>query len=322
MSTFDFFADMNAIYRRDDLSATERHLAVVVLSFRNRQTGACNPPVISERVSAKTGQITESLVSRSGLCERAVRKTLAVLEAKKVFVRTPHQHAPADFFFAESAGAPCTTCTPAPDAGLHHVHPTLHHMQGSPAPRAPQPCTTCTQTAKEQQRNGKEEQRSSSAPPFDGDEPPFPSAELWPDLLTPDSENPAPPEEQAPKRKRTPSGGATEATDGGPAPVKKSVRAKPKTLCPFDLEDVCPAEWTDAFAAAFPSLSLEAEFRRFVGHHVAKGTAFANWKAAFRNWLSNAVSFQARDTARFGYHPAPTRNRPLQKEDMVYTDNF
>ncbi len=163
MSTFDFFADMNAIYRRDDLSATERHLAIVVLSFRNRKTGACNPPVISERVSAKTGQITESLVSRSGLCERAVRKTLAALEAKKVFIRTPHQHAPADFFFVESAGAPCTTCTPAPDAGLHHVHPTLHHVQGSPAPRAPQPCTTCTQTANKQQINNKEEQRESSA---------------------------------------------------------------------------------------------------------------------------------------------------------------
>lgn len=168
----------------------------------------------------------------------------------------------------------------------------------------------------------KQEQTCTFLCPSVGDEPPFPEADLWPDLPAPDSENPAPPEVPTPKRKRTPSGGATEATDGGPAPVKKSVRAKPKTLCPFDLEDVCPAEWTDAFAAAFPSLSLEAEFRRFVGYHVAKGTAFVNWKAAFRNWLSNAVSFQARDTARFGCHPAPTRNRPLQKEDMVYTDNF
>lgn len=220
MSTFDFFADMNAIYRRDDLSATERHLAIVVLSFRNRKTGACNPPVISERVSAKTGQITESLVSRSGLCERAVRKTLAALEAKKVFIRTPHQHAPADFFFVESAGAPCTTCTPAPDAGLHHVHPTLHHVQGSPAPRAPQPCTTCTQTANKQQINNKEEQRESSAlsdahssttfseidPPFDEtlfgqvaqgpdpdvDLPPEPSepASLPEDVFSPDAQIP------------------------------------------------------------------------------------------------------------------------------------
>lgn len=191
----------------------------------------------------------------------------------------------------------------------------LNDCRGVPQPLKPN-------KERNKEENKEENKEGVAAPPFDGDEPPFPECELWPDLPAPDSENPAPPEEPAPKRKRTPSGGATEATDGGPAPVKKSVRAKPKTLCPFDLEDVCPAEWTDAFAAAFPSLSLEAEFRRFVGHHVAKGTAFANWKAAFRNWLSNAVSFQARDTARFGYHPAPTRNRPLQKEDMVYTDNF
>ncbi len=74
-----------------------------------------------------------------------------------------------------------------------------------------------------------------------------------------------------------------------------SSRAKPKRLCPFDLDAVIPDEWRDAFAADYPTLDLAAEFRKFVGWHVAKGNTYADWKAAFRNWLGNAVKFQARD---------------------------
>lgn len=74
-----------------------------------------------------------------------------------------------------------------------------------------------------------------------------------------------------------------------------SSRAKPKRLCPFDLDAVIPDDWRDAFAADYPTLDLAAEFRKFVGWHVAKGNTYADWKAAFRNWLGNAVKFQARD---------------------------
>lgn len=111
----------------------------------------------------------------------------------------------------------------------------------------------------------------------------------------------------------------TEATS---TPVKKT-RAKPRTLCPFVPEDACPQDWRDKYAPEFPSLSIAEEFRKFVGHYVAQGTTFANWKQAFGNWLDNAVKFKARDEARFASRPAPNyRNRPMQKEDMVYTDDF
>ena len=119
-----------------------------------------------------------------------------------------------------------------------------------------------------------------------------------------------------------PSGGSDDETTESSKPVKKSARSKPKTLCPFDLEDVCPAEWRDAFAADYPSLDLGAEFRKFVGWHLAKGNAYADWKAAFRNWLGKAVAFQARDTARGARPTGGGFRRALQKEDMVYTDDF
>ena len=38
MGSFDFFADRDAIYARKDLSPLEKHLAVVILSFRNADT--------------------------------------------------------------------------------------------------------------------------------------------------------------------------------------------------------------------------------------------------------------------------------------------
>lgn len=108
-------------------------------------------------------------------------------------------------------------------------------------------------------------------------------------------------------------------------PKAKRTRAAPKTLCPFDeRKPVIPADWLPEFEEDFPSLDVQAEFKKFVGFHVSKGNVFANWKSAFRNWLTKAVNFQARDAARSGGAARPTSNfkRALQREDMVYTDDF
>lgn len=167
-----FFADMQAIYSRDDLSATEKHLAIVVLSFRNRDDGTCNPPVASKTLSKKTGKLTESLCSRSGLSDRAVQNNLDSLEAKGIFVREKHKQAPADFTFTltpndvhPEAGSPRTTFTPTPNV----VHP--HPEAGSPSPR-----TSFPQTDKEQIRNSKG--TVSSLSPSDKKAPERPQADV------------------------------------------------------------------------------------------------------------------------------------------------
>ena len=100
--------------------------------------------------------------------------------------------------------------------------------------------------------------------------------------------------------------------------AKKSTRAKPKTRSPFGEADSCPAEWLDVFAPEFPSVNVELEFKSFVGYRTAKGTAFADWRAAFRNWLTNAVKYQARDAARFGGQDGsrPGFKRALQREEI------
>lgn len=108
-------------------------------------------------------------------------------------------------------------------------------------------------------------------------------------------------------------------------PKAKRTRAMPKTRCPFDeRKPVLPADWLTEFEEDFPSINVPTEFRSFVSYHVSKGSAFANWKSAFRNWLNNAIKYQAREAARSGGAARPTPNfkRALQREDMVYTDDF
>ena len=115
-----------------------------------------------------------------------------------------------------------------------------------------------------------------------------------------------------------------EKSAGGGGPKKQATaRAQRKTRCPFDDRNpALPEGWEGEFAEDFPSLSVAGEFGRFVNFHVSKGNVFANWKAAFRNWLTNAVKFQARDAPRSTPRSSATFKRPLQREDMVYTEDF
>lgn len=83
MGSFDFFADRDAIYARKDLSPLEKHLAVVILSFRNADTGQCNPPIKSDFIK-EDGSKVEDIVDRSGMSERAIQNNLNSLENLKV----------------------------------------------------------------------------------------------------------------------------------------------------------------------------------------------------------------------------------------------
>ena len=202
MGSFDFFADRDAIYARKDLSPLEKHLAVVILSFRNADTGQCNPPIKSDFIK-EDGSKVEDIVDRSGMSERAIQNNLNSLEKKAVLLRTRRWNAASDITFIvtphqmhPAGDAPRTTCTltpqemhpqPAPDAPRrrctpHDVHP---HPAGDapsartrctpqemhPARRAPSPRTRCGLTDKEQIKNREEisSAHTCEEPPFDDD---------------------------------------------------------------------------------------------------------------------------------------------------------
>jgi len=92
------------------------------------------------------------------------------------------------------------------------------------------------------------------------------------------------PEAEAPKPQPEPNDATKVAT--------KRTRRKPQTEFPedFTLTDDMRS-WPTAMAALEAGVSLEAEFEKFKNYHIAKGNTFADWRAAFRTWLSNSVDF-------------------------------
>lgn len=166
MGSFDFFADRDAIYARKDLSPLEKHLAVVILSFRNADTGQCNPPIKSDFIK-EDGSKVEDIVDRSGMSERAIQNNLNSLEKKAVLLRTRRWNAASDITFIVTPQE--MHPQPAPDAPRRRCTP--HQMHPHPAGDAPSPRTRCGLTDKEQIKNREEisSAHTCEEPPFDDD---------------------------------------------------------------------------------------------------------------------------------------------------------
>ncbi len=74
-----------------------------------------------------------------------------------------------------------------------------------------------------------------------------------------------------------------------------------------------PADWTprpeERATASKSGVDCDAEAAHFRDHHTAKGSRLADWDAAFRTWLRNAVKF-SRGNQGFGGKPSG-RSEPL-----------
>lgn len=68
-------------------------------------------------------------------------------------------------------------------------------------------------------------------------------------------------------------------------------RKQPETTCPAGWIPR-PAEVTKAREYGFDDKRIRFEVEKFQNHHRAKGNTFADWDAAFRNWLLKAKHFQ------------------------------
>lgn len=107
---FENLSTQLAILRHQELSPTERLVAIVALSFRNAETGRCNPPVLSEDPNKET------LCTRSGFTKQCIMKTLASLESKKILVLKKAVARPSEITFTVNEdygkqGLPSTTIT-------------------------------------------------------------------------------------------------------------------------------------------------------------------------------------------------------------------
>lgn len=118
MPSFENLTDQLSIFRMQQLSSTEKLVAVALLSFRNTETGRCNPPICSDDPEKET------ICTRTGLKKRCVVNTIASLQEKGVISCVKRQNKPSDVTFTvhqmhSAPNAPCTKCT----AAVHDVHP-------------------------------------------------------------------------------------------------------------------------------------------------------------------------------------------------------
>lgn len=107
---FGNLTDQLAILKRQDLTPTEKFVAVVALSFRNAESGRCNPAIISDDSNKET------LCSRSGYTKQCVTKTLRSLAAKGVLSLKKAIARPSEITFTVNdvygkRGLPSTTIT-------------------------------------------------------------------------------------------------------------------------------------------------------------------------------------------------------------------
>ena len=80
------------------------------------------------------------------------------------------------------------------------------------------------------------------------------------------------------------------------ATPRNGKRAKPRTSVPSNFRP----EGDGLKAALDAGLNVDAEVKRFIDHHEAKGSLMASWPAAWRTWVSNAVAFGKGTNAQSG----------------------
>lgn len=73
-------------------------------------------------------------------------------------------------------------------------------------------------------------------------------------------------------------------------------RAKPEVQIPEGYPDQPAIEYaTQRFVDAKVQVGAAREAEKFRNHHMAKGTRFKDWAAAWRTWIGNAIDYAQRD---------------------------
>lgn len=94
---------------------------------------------------------------------------------------------------------------------------------------------------------------------------------------------------------------ALSAGQGTAEPEQKSKRSKPKHLLPPDWQ---PSEDVIAWAKeSYPNVKVQHEADKFRDYWTASGKTYADWHAAFRNWIRKAAEFSTAKVTRLESRP-------------------
>lgn len=280
---FGNLTDQLAILKRQDLTPTEKFVAVVALSFRNAESGRCNPAIISDDSNKET------LCSRSGYTKQCVTKTLRSLAAKGVISLKKAIARPSEITFTVNdvygkQGLPSTTITD-----------TVNDVYGKGKQRLPI-------TDKEQIN----EQINLSV---DGS-----SFSLEPDQ--PQTAKVVPAENTTSNTADT-----AVCTVKHPAETKKPAKRKAITHL-FELEAI-PDEWRKLCEQIRPDLDPQrvfVEFRFYWTQGKGQGTRRSDkgWTSTWMNWIKRQKEQRVAQT--YGKAPLPPHKDPAFHFGKEYYD--
>jgi hypothetical protein len=139
-------------------------------------------------------------------------------------------------------------------------------------------------------------------------------------------------EEGGDKGKGEESKKAPDHPSGDSPPIEKIAAIKPKRAANRPMPDESNLDFRamhDLFVESATKLRVddaESEFHRFVDHHRAKGSVFADWHAAGRTWLRNTIKFSSKPGGGGGQRPNGgftqfLVNRAEQTNGTVTIDN-
>ena len=156
MAEFNNLLDQQRILQRQDLTSTEKFVAIVILSFRNAETGKCNPPIYSEDTERKT------ICSLSGYSKQCVIKTISSIERKKVITCKKINARPSEMVFTvnddyRKHNLPSITITPT----VNNVYCTVNEDYRHGKPGLPKQIKNKEITNKEQINNTEEKDEDS-----------------------------------------------------------------------------------------------------------------------------------------------------------------
>lgn len=280
---FGNLTDQLAILKRQDLTPTEKFVAVVALSFRNAESGRCNPAIISDDSNKET------LCSRSGYTKQCVTKTLGSLAAKGVISLKKAIARPSEITFTVNdvygkQGLSSTTITD-----------TVNDVYGKGKQRLPI-------TDKEQIN----EQINLSV-----DDSPF---SLEPDQ--PQAANEVPAENTTSNTEAT-----AVCMVKHPAETKKPAKRKAITHL-FELEEL-PDEWRELCEQIRPDLDPQrvfVEFRFYWTQGKGQGTRRSDkgWTSTWMNWIKRQKEQRVAQTN--GKAPLPPHKDPAFHFGKEYYD--
>ena len=277
MAEFNNLLDQQKVLQRQDLTPTEKLVAIVLLSFRNAETGRCNPPIVSKNKEKET------VCTRTGFSDVCVQKAIRSLESKKVFQVTRELGMPSFFIFWGTNEVSTGTNVVTPNEvsrGANHVKGGTNEVSTG----------TNVVTPNEVSRGANHVKGGTN--------------EVSTGVLTRLVHNKELTNKEQINNKED---GGAPSSSFTPKPVKDKSRGTSFTL------ETLPDDWKDAVEKLDPDLDPEKLFEEFADYWRAvpgeRGRK-KDWLATFRNHIRNLPDWKRKNFRKTNSYREPETREP------------